>query len=231
VSDPLFRYPPQWIADQTPPDEERRLLRELAATLRDVTALAVDTIAPAEQLADLLSAARDLRDRLAALPSGRMRAGYGQAPSHPSERTFLDTSPVIGLANPLAPPLRLWLDGEAVHGEAIFGGAYEGPPGYVHGGWLAAAFDDVLGATQSATDRPGMTAGLRVRFRRPVPLHRPIHFRGRLVRVEGRRIYASATAHVEDTRCAEADGLFISVDFAAMQRNMRANDAPTPAET
>ena len=30
-----------------------------------------------------------------------------------------------------------------------FGAAYEGPPGSVHGGIIAAAFDEVLGMTQS----------------------------------------------------------------------------------
>ena len=35
--------------------------------------------------------------------------------------------------------------------------AYEGPPGYVHGGWVALTFDEILGMTNIASGHPGMT--------------------------------------------------------------------------
>ena len=41
-----------------------------------------------------------------------------------------------------------------------FGSAYEGPPGCVHGGYVAAAFDEMLGFVQSLGGNPGMTARL-----------------------------------------------------------------------
>ena len=37
-----------------------------------------------------------------------------------------------------------------------FGSAYEGPPGCVHGGFVAAAFDEVLGFVQSLGGQPGL---------------------------------------------------------------------------
>ena len=42
-------------------------------------------------------------------------------------------------------------------GPGRVGPAYEGPPGCVHGGFIAAAFDEVLGSTQSLSGSPGMT--------------------------------------------------------------------------
>ena len=64
---------------------------------------------------------------------------------------------MIGRANPLAPPIALELDDDRIVGRVTFGAAYEGPPGCVHGGYVAAAFDEVLGATQSLSGAPGMT--------------------------------------------------------------------------
>ena len=48
---------------------------------------------------------------------------------------------MVGLANPLAPPMTMEADEEAkvIRGEVHFGRAYEGAPGCVHGGYLAAA--------------------------------------------------------------------------------------------
>ena len=216
----MFRYPPKWVRDQAPPDTYRRALRNLASELREALALVADTTASEEELACLTQRAGALRDELTNCPGGRTRAGYGTIAASNTERAFLDTSPVIGLANPLSPPLRLWVAGDRIRGVAVFNHAYEGPPGHVHGGFLAAAFDDVLGATQSATGRPGMTARLDVSYHGPTPLLREAHFEGHLVKVEGRKIFASATLHVDGRLRAKADGLFVTVDFAEMQNRV-----------
>ena len=88
-----------------------------------------------------------------------------------------------------AAPLHLKVRGDKVHGTAVFGAAYEGPPGCVHGGFIAASFDEVLGMTQSMTGHPGMTGTLTIRYRRPTPLHAEIRFEAELDRVEGRKIF------------------------------------------
>ena len=55
---------------------------------------------------------------------------------------------VIGLRNPVAPPLTIRHDADGtVHTEFTLGAAYEGPPGHVHGGVCALILDHVLGAT------------------------------------------------------------------------------------
>jgi hypothetical protein len=40
-------------------------------------------------------------------------------------------------------------------------------------------------------------------------------------RVEGRKIFTSGTLHAGDDLCAEAEGLFISVDFSRLERIAR----------
>jgi hypothetical protein len=37
-------------------------------------------------------------------------------------------SPVTGKRNPIAPPIRMWKEGNEVHGEATFSPTYAGPP-------------------------------------------------------------------------------------------------------
>jgi acyl-coenzyme A thioesterase PaaI-like protein len=113
------------------------------------------------------------------------------------------------------------VDEGGVVGDVVFGSAYEGPPGCVHGGFIAASFDEVLGFAQSMGGQPGMTARLQISYRSPTPLHRPLRFVGRIDRVEGRKIHTSATLHHGDTLCAEAEGLFVSMKPEVFVRLMQ----------
>ena len=92
--------------------------------------------------------------------------------------------------------------------------AYEGPIGHLHGGFVAAAFDELLGFAQTASGRAGYTGTLTIKMRRPTPLKEPIRYEARVERVEGRKIFCRGTIHAGDRLCAEAEAVFISVDFA-----------------
>lgn len=133
-----------------------------------------------------------------------------------AESHFSDRSPFYGAMNPISMPMRMTIDQEfgefgAVMGDAVFTEPYEGPPGHCHGGFIAAAFDEVLGMTQSLTGRPGMTGKLSVTYRSPTPLHSEIRFKGWVEKVDGRKIFTKGTAHHGDTLCAEAEVLFLSM--------------------
>ncbi|HET9443107.1 MAG TPA: PaaI family thioesterase, partial [Acidimicrobiales bacterium] len=136
-----------------------------------------------------------------------------------------DSSPLIGRTNPLAPPMELQVVEGRVVGQARFGSAYEGPPGAVHGGFVAAAFDEVLGMAQSMSGKPGMTGTLTVRYRRPTPLHTDLRFEAELVRTEGRKIFTTGRVHAGDEMTAEAEAVFISVDFAKMVESLLRREA------
>jgi acyl-coenzyme A thioesterase PaaI-like protein len=133
-----------------------------------------------------------------------------------SESHFSDRSPFYGMMNPLSMPMEMGRDesvGEfgAITGDVVFTEPYEGPPGHCHGGFIAAAFDEVLGMAQSLTGRPGMTGKLAITYRSPMPLHATINFRGWVERIDGRKIFTKGTAHNGDTLCAEAEVLFLSM--------------------
>ena len=124
---------------------------------------------------------------------------------------FFDHSPLIGRANPLSPPITLTLDGDVVVGTVTFGSAYEGPPGCVHGGYVAAAFDEVLGSAQTFSGAPGMTGTLTVRYRNPTPLSAPLRIEGRFDRQERRKVFTTGRMYAGDVLTAEAEGIFISI--------------------
>lgn len=142
---------------------------------------------------------------------------------------FMDRSPLMGLMNAIAPPMRAEVDssvGEfgAVVCRVVFTEPFEGPPGHVHGGFVAAAFDEVLGQAQSLTGRPGMTGRLSTTYRAPTPLHVEIVFRGWVESVEGRKIFTRATAHAGETLCGECEGLFLSMPPELLGRLRKGRD-------
>ena len=207
---------------------ERQVDARMAAAHRlgDAARAAIErlmaTTAPPEVLVKAAEDLEALADLLEAYDQTRSYEGLAEAAGAGHEEAFFDWSPLFGLANPLAPPIRARIEDGVVVGVARFGSAYEGPPGCLHGGLVAAAFDDVLGMTQSLSGQIGMTGDLRVRYRRPTPLHVDLRFEGRLVGVEGRKVTTHATLHARGELLAEADGLFISVSqerFAAMAAN------------
>ena len=126
---------------------------------------------------------------------------------------FFPYSPVVGRLNPIAPPVRMWRAagpmGSEIHGEAVFGAAYNGPPGCVHGGVIAETIDELLGSVCVVNGLGGFTGTLTVVYRSPTPLGESITMRGWHDRTEGRKIFAKGTLHHGDTLCAEAEGVFI----------------------
>jgi acyl-coenzyme A thioesterase PaaI-like protein len=127
---------------------------------------------------------------------------------------YLPRSPLVGEVSPLAPPVTWdFVDGRIVaHG--TYHAVYEGPPGYVHGGWVALTFDELLGMSNIASGHPGMTGTLKVRYLRPTPLYTRVDLEGWTERVEGRRIVAKGTMTVDGEVTAEAEGLFVTIDPA-----------------
>ena len=52
-----------------------------------------------------------------------------------------ERSPFIGMANPVAPPMHVMFTEDVIEATVTLGSLYEGPPGCVHGGFVAAMFD------------------------------------------------------------------------------------------
>lgn len=190
--------------------------RRLATAMREVIERLTTSDAPEDELRAAAVALERYAARLAKHPRRSLPLGFGETANAGDVAAFFDYSPLIGLSNPLAPPIRLRVEDQVVHGMVRFGSAYEGPPGHVHGGFVAAAFDEVLGFVQSTTGQPGMTGTLTIRYRKPTPLDTDLRFEATVQRVEGRKIFAEGRLYAGDVLTAEAEGIFISVDLTKM---------------
>lgn len=193
-------------------DERRAEQHRVAASARLLIDRLVATEAPTATLA---AVAADIESAAAHLHGFRSGLSYefgevANAGADPS--AFFDHSPLIGKSNPLSPPLLLEQVDDRIVGQARFGAAYEGPPGCVHGGYVAAAFDELLGAAQGLGGQPGMTGTLSVRYRRPTPLLTDLAFEAHLVRIERRKTFVAGTCSAGGEVTAEAEGIFIAMD-------------------
>ena len=133
---------------------------------------------------------------------------------HPQDH--FPTSPMVGYANPIAPPVDVWaVRGEGgqreIRGKVTFGYQYEGPPTCVHGGVIAELFDELLGLANIIVGQAGMTGTLKVRYRRPTPLLAPLELVPRFTGRDGRKIFTWGGIYYEGELTAEADGIFIEV--------------------
>lgn len=200
--------------EQLPPEVEARRAeaRRLADTMRRVIERLVNTRAPAEGLAAAADRLEALVEWLDPYPQGALYEGFAEAVTAGNPSAFFDNSPLMGRANPLAPPIVMEVVGERVEGTVVFGTAYEGPPGCVHGGMIAAAFDDVLGLANTLSGAPGMTGTLTVKYRSPTPLHTLLRFEGQIDRREGRKLFVTGRCTAGEVLCAEAEAIFISID-------------------
>ncbi len=210
----------------SPADAKRA---EIAQELRVAIDELLATSAPLEELEETRKMINQAVLRLQSRPHSHEYTGPAEGSLAPMN-SFLDRSPIIGSINPLSVPMQMSIDGDGssdsvVVGHATFTSAYEGPPGCVHGGFIAAYFDEVLGMAQSLSGNPGMTVNLTVDYRSPTPLLKPVVFRGWVGSVDGRKISVMGTLHHGETLCAEAKGLFVSMRPEVFQRLLEIRQA------
>jgi hypothetical protein len=94
-----------------------------------------------------------------------------------TQRVYLAHAFDIGAFNPCFPEYEFdRIDAETAAGRVTFPVVYEGPPGLVHGGFLAVFFDCVIQHQNCATELSGKTRSLNVKFRRPTPILTELRF-------------------------------------------------------
>jgi len=193
--------------------------RRFAQALRELCAETVACDSPDELFREVADDVESLVEKLRAEPRRirtvadnleeeiRMEGGryhYGD---------LLDFSPLAGLANPLAPPMSIRKEDDTkLVATLVFSSAFEGGPGLAHGGNVAAAFDELLGLTQSLTGEAGMTGKLKVRYRSPCPLNTELWMEGRVHQREGRKIVARGTMHAGDRLVADGEATFVVLE-------------------
>lgn len=96
---------------------------------------------------------------------------------------------------------------------------YQGYPGVVHGGVVAALLDETAGRTTMITDpnRFMFTGRLMIKYRQPVPVETELLLVGRLLKDRGRLAQAHSEIRLPDGEvAAEADVTMITVPDDAL---------------
>jgi acyl-coenzyme A thioesterase PaaI-like protein len=118
-------------------------------------------------------------------------------------------SPVSGTRNPVAPPIKMWRDGNEVRGEAVFSPTYAGPPDCVHGGIIAAVFDEMLSMANVVSGSAGFTGTLTIKYHKHTPLDCPVELWAVTDKNTGRKQFSRGEMRVNGEVTASAEGLFI----------------------
>ena len=201
---------------------KHRTAGDLRAVIERLVSLDVEAVAPSE-LDELATAARALRELVVSMPDRRRFGSLAGAPL--PDGALVERSPVSGRGNALAMPLSYEFDGGVTRATCVFSAAYEGPPGGVHGGYVAAAFAEVLGVAQVSTGAAGFTGTLTVRYTEITPIEQRIDFTAKAGSRDGRKLTMHAQAHAGSQLVAEAEGLFIvQVDIDDDAGNVWARD-------
>lgn len=121
---------------------------------------------------------------------------------------------MAGRSHPCSPDLVWQEEPNRITGTVTFGQAFEGPPGHVHGGWVAGVLDHLMGMTHVRTGYPGMTGGLSVRYLKPTPLNQVIEVSAEAMELDEKRTEVKAAMRYGDTITAKAEATFVRVDRA-----------------
>jgi acyl-coenzyme A thioesterase PaaI-like protein len=132
-----------------------------------------------------------------------------------SGRVYLDHARDVGTYNPCFPDYDLVVDGERASGTVTFPIAYEGPPGVVHGGFLALLFDCAVQHHNCDVGVTGKTISMTLRYRRPAPLLRPLAFTIERSTTEA-RIRSQARLYAGGRLLCEADIAAVAADRASL---------------
>jgi len=90
--------------------------------------------------------------------------------------------------------------------------AFDGHPGYLHGGIIATLLDEAMSKAVRTQGSSSMTRQIEIDYLRPVPSGKQLRLEGRVVRTEHRKRWAEARVLNDEGRVlAEAKGLFIEV--------------------
>ena len=168
---------------------------------------AVDEVTVQEALGHLAAATELLEREQRSVTSTLRHADTG--------RPLAWANPAVGLRNAIAPPMVIEHDGDGrCFSEFTLGPAYEGPPGWVHGGICALVLDHILGEVASeGLTQPKFTGTISLRYLRGTHLG-PVRAEAFVERSEEVKTFARGYLMDGDGVTVEAEGVFIMPAWA-----------------
>jgi acyl-coenzyme A thioesterase PaaI-like protein len=213
-----------WNAPDNYPPGARAERRRLASALRALVSSCVADDPPEELLRAAADALEQQAKSLSAYPGKTFRDAIHDGSNAFDPTVFGDRGALIGRSNPLAPPLKLSPEGDVSVGLVTFGAPYEGAPGWVHGGLVAAAFDQLFGYAQVRRGVGSVTSRLTIRYHRPTPIRTPLRLEATITRAEGRETDLAGKLLVDGRVLVTAEALFITIDPEAFTAKLLATE-------
>lgn len=199
------------------PDKLGELARSVHRLMEQMLVTGAGDPALDDDLEHAIRTTDELRARLE--PHGRGRELQFDAEDGEEGRPYYVRGAFVGPHHPMYLPIEYETSEQVTRGSVHFDLVWEGPPGCVHGGYIAYLYDCIMGHHNLMVGVPGMTGTLEVRYRRPAPLYADLRFEVRTIRTSGRKILDEATLWLGEELISEATGLFIvPKDFVANLR-------------
>jgi hypothetical protein len=184
--------------------------RRVAQAIRELTEVLVTSASPIDELHNIAEELEKTAISFRQTPRIYGHLAFFERHGHGSfGEVNNELNPLGGKSNPLAPPLKMWTKSHRAYAKVTMGWSYEGPPHCVHGGYVAALFDQFMGAAQCLGDTPGMTGTLTTRYIKPTPLNTQLNLEAWIEQVEGRKTTIASTMHADDTLVARCEAMFI----------------------
>jgi acyl-coenzyme A thioesterase PaaI-like protein len=105
-----------------------------------------------------------------------------------------------------------------LYAKAFFGIKTMGPPGHVHGGAMAAALDEAMGAVCWMNGHRVVAATITVKFMAMLKVRTETILDASIDRIEGRKVYTRARLVNHGETVTEAEGLFIILKEETLRR-------------
>jgi acyl-coenzyme A thioesterase PaaI-like protein len=122
-----------------------------------------------------------------------------------------------GGANPagMKLPFELDLDVRRSRGSFVLGPNYAGGGGFAHGGIIAVVLDEAMGKLSRLADESAVTAEMKIEYKKPVPIDKPIFVEGWQEEEKGRsRFRVAEIRDPEGNLLARGKGRFVIVTQA-----------------
>jgi acyl-coenzyme A thioesterase PaaI-like protein len=192
-------------------ERQRALYGPLTEALRKLIAAGIHTEIDEDTVRSAQAAIESVTQTL----KSKQRTATSTLRLEGTGRPLAWANPAVGLRNAIAPPMIIHheADGRA-WSEFVLSGAYEGPPGWVHGGICALVLDHILGeAASEGLTKPKFTGTISLRYVRGTPLG-PLRAEAFIERTEGVKTFARGYLSDSDGTTVEAEGVFIRPAWA-----------------
>jgi acyl-coenzyme A thioesterase PaaI-like protein len=119
---------------------------------------------------------------------------------------------VCGRENPIGLHAEFFIEGDTVCLDFVPQEHHQGYPGIMHGGLVSTLLDETVGRSAFLKNMWVVTAKMELRYRKPVPIGRPVRVVGWTTRTRGRILEAKGEVRLEDGSVAvDANAVYVEI--------------------